>query len=133
LARGARNTDPALSDLREEIEEKRTTPRAAVDHAAQLASADLILNGRVVDVGQGGVFLATNLLIEIGEQGTLTLMDGEVPVGAGVPVKVIWLRGASHPQGPGMGLAFEIPVADKVTERRSLELMLEVLDKSIPK
>jgi hypothetical protein len=144
LARRARNTDPALADLHAEIEErippaplipprdeKRSAPRMAVDHAARLASADLVLEGRVVDVGQGGVFLATNLLIEVGERGTLKLVQDGEPSAAGVPVRVVWLRGASHPHGPGMGLAFEIP--DKVIERRALELLLEVLDESIRK
>ena len=49
----------------------------------------------------GGVFLATHLLIEVGERGLLVVDELEVAV------QVVWLRGNAHDDGPGMGLAFE--------------------------
>lgn len=74
---------------------------------ARLTSGDLTLPGTLLNVGAGGVFLATQLLIEIGEEGVLTLdrVDDRGPVS--VPVRVIWIRYSNHLDGPGMGLRFE--------------------------
>jgi hypothetical protein len=105
-------------------DEKRRSPRIGVAFPAQLRSQDLTLEGEVVDVGQGGVFMRTRLLIEIGECGTLTLSHECTT--ASVPVRVIWLRGAAAADGPGMGLSFEATAADT----HALEQLLAILDEA---
>jgi hypothetical protein len=100
LARRIR--DPLLAE--EEVrDERRRTPRAHVLHEARLRAGDLTLAGTIHDAGGGGVFLATNLLIEVGERGTL------LTHGLEVAVQVVWLRGNAHASGPGMGLVFDEP------------------------
>lgn len=54
-----------------------------------------------MNISVGGAFLRSNLLIELGEHGVL------VVEGAVARVSVVWLRGNGHPDGPGMGLAFD--------------------------
>jgi Tfp pilus assembly protein PilZ len=72
-----------------------------------LTSGDLTLPGTLQNVGTGGVFLATQLLIEIGEEGVLTLDPTDGEPGASVAVRVVWIRYSNHLDGPGMGLRFE--------------------------
>jgi len=86
------------------LPDNRRAPRAAAQARARLEAGDLTLFGTLGNIGAGGVFFATQLLIEIGEPGILRLEGDDAP---SVPVRVIWLRTASHPVGPGMGLAFE--------------------------
>ncbi len=80
--------------------ERRGARRMPAGRAVRLRSADLILEGTLVDVSAGGAFVATQLLIEVGERGRLMLDELEVGV------RVVWLRGNAHVDGPGMGLAF---------------------------
>jgi Tfp pilus assembly protein PilZ len=86
------------------LPDNRRAPRAAAIATARLEAGDLTLTGVLGNIAAGGVFFATQLLIEIGERGILRLEGDRAP---SVPVRVIWLRTASHPVGPGMGLAFE--------------------------
>lgn len=96
--------------------ERRRTPRTHVEVPARLRAGDLVLDGVIHDASDGGVFLSTQLLIEVGEHGTLVIDDLEMPV------QVVWLRGNSHASGPGMGLLF----AD------ADELLARVLQKLLP-
>jgi hypothetical protein len=82
-------------------DERRRTSRSETAFAARLRLGDLLLEGTITDASRGGIFLATHLLVEIGERGTLEVGDLEVAV------QVVWLRGNSHVTGPGMGLTFE--------------------------
>lgn len=101
--------------------DRRRAPRVIVDREARFRVGDLVLNGRVLDIGVGGIFLRSDLLVEIGERG-LVEVEGLQPVGA----RVVWIRGASHALGPGLGMAFE--AKDPSGERRALELVLGLLD-----
>ena len=67
---------------------------------ARLRSADLVIEGTVQDSSSGGAFFGTQLLIEVAETGFLTVDGVEIAV------EVVWLRGISHHDGPGMGLSF---------------------------
>lgn len=82
-------------------DERRRTLRTPVDHPARLRAGDLLIDGVVRDVGGGGAFLSTHLLIEVGERGTLIVDD------LATSVLVVWLRGNAHASGPGMGLVFD--------------------------
>jgi hypothetical protein len=82
-------------------DERRRSPRLSVEVAARQRAGYLTLDGVIRDASGGGVFLATQLLIEVGERGTLLIDDLEIPV------QVVWLRGNAHDSGPGMGLLFE--------------------------
>jgi hypothetical protein len=75
----------------------------------------------VEEVGTGGVFFRTGVLVEGGEHGTLECA-GSPPV----PVRVAWNRAAAGARWPGLGLAFEH--TDSATERKILELILSLLD-----
>ena len=98
LARRIRDPVFAEDEVRDE---RRRTARTLVELPAQLRAGDLTLSGVVRDVSSGGAFLSTNLLIEIGEHGTLIVDDLEIAV------QVVWLRGNAHASGPGMGLLFD--------------------------
>lgn len=101
--------------------ERRRMPRVVVSREAKMRSSDLVLEGIVLDVGPGGVFFHTRLLIEVGEKAQIEL-EGSTPVAG----RVAWLRGPNHPLGPGMGIAFD--VKDARAERAALELVLALLD-----
>ncbi len=85
--------------------ESRRSSRSAAAATARLTSGELTLPGTLQNVGAGGVFLATQLLIEIGEEGVLALDSGDGE--ASVAVRVVWIRYSNHLDGPGMGLRFE--------------------------
>ena len=98
-----RTGDPLLATGQGDAEardERRGAQRHPVERPARLRTGELILEGTLRDAAPGGVFIATYLLIEVGERGDLLVEDLEVPV------QVIWLRGNAHPSGPGMGLVF---------------------------
>jgi hypothetical protein len=101
--------------------DRRRMPRGRIEREATLRVGVLRVTGRVLDVGVGGVFFASSLLVETGERGTI-----ELPSGAMAAVRVAWIRGPSHPSGPGIGMAFEMH--DARDERRALELVLGLLD-----
>jgi hypothetical protein len=105
--------------------ERRRAQRVPVERGARLrvAAGDLRLTGTIADIGSGGVFLLTRLLVEVGERGLLAL-DGERHE---IPVCVVWTRGASHTLGPGLGLRFDIG-DDQAVQRRALEMLLRLLD-----
>jgi len=96
--------------------DNRRFARAAAIGTARLKSGDLTLPGTLQNVGAGGVFLSTHLLIEIGEQGVLTVAtpDGEIAV----RVQVVWIRYSNHLDGPGMGLRFEDDPAEFLAATR---------------
>jgi len=98
-----RTGDPLLATGQGDADardERRGAQRHPVDRPARLRAGELTLEGTLRDVAPGGVFLATHLLIEIGERGELLVGNLEVPV------QVVWLRGNAHESGPGMGLVF---------------------------
>ena len=95
-----RTGDPVLANDGDPRDERRRARRASADVPARLRAAELTLEGTITDVGAGGVFLATRLLIEIGERGELLVGD------RAALVQVVWQRGSGQPPGPGMGLAF---------------------------
>jgi hypothetical protein len=135
VARRAGTLDPLLAELRAELLhrmaaapvmpsrdlDRRRVPRVCVDFPARMRVADTVIGGQILDVGVGGVFLQTRLLIEIGERCRLEV-DGLTPVTA----RVAWIRGPSHPLGPGLGLSFEL--RDARSEQATLELVLAALD-----
>jgi hypothetical protein len=138
LARRASTLDPVVADLRAEIAarlpglpsmpehegERRQARRVPVDADARLRVQDLTVRGRIQDVGSGGLFLRADILVEIGEAGTVMLHPGDV----GVPVRVAWLRAKMDALGPGLGLAFDM--SDAENESRALKFLLRVLDRT---
>ena len=80
----------------------------------------LSVEGTVRDVGAGGLFLSSHVLVEAGEHGQL-----ELPGLAPVRVRMVWTRGSQHPLGQGLGMAFE--ARDLEEERRVLELVLALV------
>jgi hypothetical protein len=137
VARRVGTLDPVLADLRAEVLhrlpsapavaqrdiDRRRVPRVRINRPALLRVGVLGVEGRVLDIGVGGVFLSCSLLVESNERGTL-----EAPGVEPVAARVAWLRGPSHPSGPGIGLAFEL--RDPKEERRALELVLALLDEA---
>jgi len=107
----ARRTRDVAEKVRDDRRRSRRQPLAC---AAVLRAGDLTLSGELRDVSADGAFLGTQLLIEIGERGTLEVG------GATIDVEVVWLRGMSHTDGPGMGLAF----AEDAAARERLERAL---------
>lgn len=81
-------------------DERRASGRQPVARPALLRAGDLTLAGVVSDISEGGAFLQTNLLIEVGEGGVLSVEGIEAAV------RVVWLRGNAHEDGAGMGLVF---------------------------
>ena len=127
--------DPVLAELRAEVLhrlpsapavpqrdiDRRRVPRVRLDRPAVLRVGVLGVEGRVIDIGVGGVFLACKLLVESNER-------LEAPGADPVAARVAWIRGPSHPSGPGIGLAFEL--RDPKEEQRALELVLALLDEA---
>lgn len=96
------------------------------EHVARVRIGDLAVRGKIVDIGSGGVFVRTDLLVEVGEKATLELLDeGGKVICEAVPVRVTWIRSAMHPLGVGLGLSFDIKHPDN--ERRAIELVLAAL------
>jgi hypothetical protein len=95
-----RTTDHLLVD-EDASDDRRQSRRLPFTRTATLRTGELTLTGEIRDRSAGGVFLATQLLIEIGERGVL-VVDG-----VSVAVQVVWLRGNAHEDGPGMGLCFD--------------------------
>jgi hypothetical protein len=81
-------------------DERRRSGRVLVATPAHLHAGELSLVGVISDISDGGAFLQTNLLIEVGEHGVLSV------AGVDAAVQVVWLRGNTHPDGAGMGLRF---------------------------
>jgi hypothetical protein len=135
VVRRARTLDPVLAELRARLRahlpgvpampprdlDRRRQPRGTVARTVEVRVNDLRLPGVVHDVGAGGLFVRTFILVEEGELGVVQRGDGPP-----VPVVVAWTRGAGHPMGMGMGLAFGN--ASAIDERTSLELVLRLLD-----
>ena len=94
-----RTRDPVLAE-EPKRDERRRSGRQLVAKPAHLRAGELTLVGVICDLSEGGAFLQTNLLIEVGEHGVLTVE------GVDAAVQVIWLRGNAHEDGPGMGLVF---------------------------
>jgi hypothetical protein len=141
LARRANTLDPILAELRAQIglrlrdtrvipprdAERRRTPRQRSQRSVRLRVGDLSVRGTIYDVAVGGVFLKTDLLLEVGERGTLALLhENGVLIGEEVPVRVIWISSIAQPSGAGIGLAFELK--DPAGERRALEMVLDALE-----
>jgi Tfp pilus assembly protein PilZ len=109
--------------------ERRRVPRSIAEHVARVRIGDLVLRGTIADVGSGGVFLMTQVVVEVGESGALTLLGpDEKRLCEDVGFRVAWTRSSMHPRGTGLGLAFE--VHDPVNERRAIELVLAALSAS---
>ena len=101
----------AIADSEPDKEQRRSR-RQPIARPALLAVGDLTIHGVLQDVSDGGGFLSTRLLIEVGERGVLTV-DGTA-----IGVEVVWLRGNAEESGPGMGLVFEGPAAERERFRR---------------
>jgi hypothetical protein len=127
--------DPVLDELRAELRrrlpaapalpqrdiDRRRAPRVAVAAGILLRVGVLGVEGIVEDVGEGGLFMKSDLLVENSERGYVELIGTEP-----VNVRVAWIRGPSHPLGQGIGLAFETKSPDD--EERALRLVLTLLD-----
>jgi hypothetical protein len=135
VARRAGTLDPVLAELRSELRDRlpampampqrdidrRRHVRVQVDRTALLRVGVLSVRGEVLEVGAGGLFLHSRVLVESGEHGQIEV-DGIEPVA----VRVAWTRGSTHPLGQGIGVAFQL--RDVKEERHALELVLALLD-----
>ena len=137
MARRAPTIDPVVTQLRREVEnrlaarstaaapvdgERRRSGRLRVQVIARLVIGELALTGSIEELGSGGLFFRSDVLLEPGEHGLFSVDETQVPL----PVRVAWNRSSLHAQGPGVGLAFEAP--DAQTEHRVLALILALLD-----
>jgi hypothetical protein len=95
-------------------DERRRSRRETVALPARLRAGELTIRGELVDLSARGTFLATRLLVEVGERGVLEV-DGH-----SIAVEVVWLRGNAGDDGPGMGLVFEAETAERERFRRRL-------------
>jgi hypothetical protein len=130
-ARRAGTPDAILAQLRQELRQRlhpdpgvpdvdrRLAPRTMTLVLATLRFGDLMVVGDVANVSAGGLFLRAPVLVEVGERGLVTLGHRSAPV------RVAWQRGASHPDGPGLGLTFAWETPRE--ERAALELALAIL------
>jgi len=126
--------DPVLAELRAVVRarlpsapsisprdiDRRRALRLAISRTARLQVGILGLEGQALDVGTGGLFLKSDVLVETGERGVITVGDSPP-----AKVRVAWIRGPSHPLGQGIGLAFEH--GSPAEEQRSLELVLALM------
>jgi len=103
-------------------EDRRARRRAPVQVPGRLCLGDLILPGTIENVGAGGVFFRTCVLVEPGERGRLCVGADTMDVS----ICVIWCRTAVHPRGPGLGLAWATE-GDPGRERAALEAILALL------
>lgn len=143
MARRANTLDSVLTQLRAEVArrlrgapqlperdgDRRLVPRSIVEHVARVKIGDLVIRGTIADVGSGGVFLMTQVVVEQGETGSLSLLgpDG-TRLCEEVAIRVAWTRSSMHPRGTGLGLAFDTHEA--TNERRAIELVLAALTAS---
>jgi hypothetical protein len=127
--------DPVLDALRAELRrrlpaapalpqrdiDRRRAPRVSVAAGLLLRVGVLGVEGVVEDVGEGGLFMKSDVLVENGERGFVEIIGVEP-----VNVRIAWIRGPSHPLGQGIGIAFD--VRDPRDEERALRLVLALLD-----
>lgn len=88
---------------------------------ARLEVNELTIEGVILDVAQGAVFLRADVLVEAGERGVLSI--GRLPP---VPVRASFSRTASADEEAGMVLAFE--PYDGESEMRVVETLLELIE-----
>jgi hypothetical protein len=134
VARRAGTLDTSLQQLRQELGEeldahchvndsrdvdRRHAPRAVCQRDATIRIGVLQVRGNLTNMSAGGAFLRVDVLVEVGEQGSITVGERSAEV------RVAWLRGAGHPEGPGMGLTFTM--GDRREEIEAVELALAVL------
>ncbi|MBI4509770.1 MAG: PilZ domain-containing protein [Deltaproteobacteria bacterium] len=109
------------------VSERRRGRRVPVDHEGKLFFGDLVLPGRIGNVGQSGVLFRTGVLVEVGEPGQLFVAGFDAP---GIPVHVAWASRSTRNGTPtplaGLGLAFDVTTAQ--AERHALEALLFVLE-----
>ena len=79
------------------------------------------VEGVVEDVGPGGLFMKSDVLVEAHERGFVEIIGIEP-----VNIRIAWIRGPSHPLGQGIGMAFE--TRDPKEEERAIRLVLALLD-----
>ena len=124
-------TDPALSKERTEVQKKlsdiliarRQTERFQCHLKVDFKAGEKVGQGVVTNLGAGGAYLRTAVMLERFAEVTLTVTQlGRLPAGTVLPCQVRWVK-----QGEGMGLSFktlEQPLADHL--RRALgELVRE--------
>jgi uncharacterized protein (TIGR02266 family) len=98
-----------LTTLSADAIERRRTPRRKLEAEVGFASDTNFYAGFTEDISEGGLFVATVMLLEVGSRVTLSfaLPDGHEITTSGV---VRWLRdphAESADCAPGMGVQFE--------------------------
>jgi hypothetical protein len=122
VARRAPTVDPLLTKLKSEVSSRlQRNPRIRAKHAARLEVNELAIEGMITDVASGAVFLRSDVLVEAGERGRLSLGKA-----SGVPVRATFSRTASADEEAGMVLAFE--PFDAESELRVLATILELIE-----
>jgi len=94
-------------------EDQRRSPRISVNLSAECRSSQLHLDGRVVNISQGGVFFRSDLLDQSGAEVRvlLTLPERHQPLE--LRGDVAWIKNAAG--NAGMGIRFRsLPLVDRI-------------------
>jgi len=122
VARRAPTVDPLLTKLRSEVSAHLArNPRIRAKRRARLLVSELTLDGVIRDIAAGGVFFRSDVLVEAGERGVLSV--GKF---LGLPVRVSFSRAESSDEDAGMILAFEPHEAEM--ELRILDMVLDLIE-----
>jgi len=99
------------------MSDQRRSPRIPVNLVAEYKSPHLHLDGRVVNISQGGVFFRSDLLDENGVEARVSLALPERPEPLELVGDVAWISdGAEENIGEaGMGIRFrDVPLVDRI-------------------
>jgi uncharacterized protein (TIGR02266 family) len=95
------------------MSDQRRSPRIPVNLAAEYKSNHLHLDGRVVNISQGGVFFRSDLLDENGVEARVSLALPERPEPLEIVGDVAWIQ--DQDGVPGMGIRFrDVPLVDRI-------------------
>jgi uncharacterized protein (TIGR02266 family) len=95
------------------MSDQRRSPRIPVNLAAEYKSPHLHLDGRVVNISQGGVFFRSDLLDENGVEARVSLALPERPEPLEIVGDVAWI--SDQDGEPGMGIRFrDVPLVDRI-------------------
>ena len=104
-------------------DERRYGPRRLLACPVMMRFGNLEFPGTIRNASGGGLFVESLLLVETGEQGTVSLPGGEA-----IGCRVVWMRQFTHEEGPGIGLLFD--GEDAAQEERARAWVTGILDKS---
>src|ERR1044071_9695215 len=94
-------------------EDQRRWPRMPVNLCAEYRASQLHLDGRVVNISQGGVFFRSDLLDQFGAEVRVMLVLPERHEPLELRGDVAWIKDAAG--NAGMGIRFRsLPLVDRI-------------------